>query len=75
MPGIFPPGGAGSRCSRWRGIGFALHQVQAAIEPVLDIREVMGNWREIEGDLSDGRRRRRGAIDVAMEIRHPELLS
>jgi hypothetical protein len=49
--------------------------VQAAIEPVLDIREVMGNWREIAGDLSDGRRRRRGAIDVAMEIRKPELLS
>jgi hypothetical protein len=49
--------------------------VQAAIEPVLDIREVMENWREIAGDLSDGRRRRRGAIDVVMEIRKPKLLS
>ena len=49
--------------------------MQAAIEPVLDIREVMGNWDEIAGDLSDGRRKRRGAVEAAMEIRKTELLS
>ena len=45
-----------------------LHQVQAAIEPALSIKDVVGDWVAISSELNDNKRRRRGALDSHMEI-------
>lgn len=45
-----------------------LHQLQAAIEPILSITEVIEEWDQISEDLNDNRRRRESALNQIMEI-------
>jgi hypothetical protein len=54
---IFPPQGSrfpsGKLPSRWREFGFALHQIQSAIEPHLSLRQTLLTWNEIARALAE----------------------
>jgi hypothetical protein len=39
--------------SRWREFGFALHQIQSAIEPHLSLRQTLLTWNEIARALAE----------------------
>jgi hypothetical protein len=44
--------------SPWREFNFALHQIQQAIEPLLDLRQAVSNWNEIAWALAEAPRTR-----------------
>jgi hypothetical protein len=54
----FPPGGtswgASGQGSRWREFQFALHQLQQAIAPPLELDYVVRHWNEIARALAEG---------------------
>lgn len=58
---MFPPGGTcppDRTRSHWREFGFALHQLQQAIEPRLPLRNVIERWPDIEHALAERHRNR-----------------
>jgi hypothetical protein len=44
--------------SRWREFGFALHQLQHAIQPTLSLANIMSGWSEIAIALAERPRKR-----------------
>jgi hypothetical protein len=44
--------------SRWREFSFALHQIQAAIEPHIGLRQTLASWNEIGRALAEPPRSR-----------------
>jgi hypothetical protein len=54
---IFPPRcsrfPSGKSPSRWREFSFALHQIQSAIEPHLNLRQTLLTWNEIARALAE----------------------
>lgn len=67
MPAPFPPGGIvalnkNKVMSPWREFAFVLHQIQAAIEPTLSLREIIEQWKVIAHDLAEGSRKRQPQV-------------
>ena len=58
----FPPGATFSRDTRqrseWREFGFALHQIQHAIEPSLTLIQVLNAWNRLAAALAESHRNR-----------------
>jgi len=58
----FPPGATFSKDTRqrseWREFGFALHQIQNAIEPSLPLRQVLNGWNRLAAALAESHRNR-----------------
>jgi hypothetical protein len=44
--------------SEWREFGFALHQVQNAIEPSLPLAQVLSGWNRLAAGLAESHRNR-----------------
>lgn len=58
----FPPGATFSKDTRerseWREFGFALHQIQDAIEPRLPLTQVLNGWNRLATALAEPHRNR-----------------
>jgi hypothetical protein len=44
--------------SEWREFGFALHQIQNAIEPILPLAKVLNGWNSVAAALAENHRNR-----------------
>jgi hypothetical protein len=44
--------------SAWRQFRFLLHAIRQAIEPVLPLRQILGNWNQLAAEVNEAPRRR-----------------